>query len=230
MKESYRAGRLLGTFLTSMFFMFLSCDEQLPSYIEPHSYLDGQILGLYVLGNSEAAGNRLSVQFSATNTYEETLDDTVTIYGMLEIRSVRMPHIVRTLQVRPQNIHTGSEHYNFGTRRLTLDPKATITFAVSWDFTLDDRGVDPRQELFIFHEDPECDVRCLAEREEFTLFGQIFFFDQRAPVYATGIVPICYVYPYVGPPGCPAILTDPPCLQAPSPSSPRCNPFSGGDE
>ncbi len=207
--------------LAGLVFLLGPCDEILPPYTEPEDFLQGEMSGLYVLGG----GNHLSTYFTITNIYEETLDDTVNFQGSIKIQSIKFPHITKTISFSSSSLHSGTQYYNPLTRQLILDPEASITFRIVWDFTSDDREVDPRGELFTFYSDPECVGRCRATKEEFFVSGEVLIFDERAPVRAMMVIPVCYVYPYIGPPACSSIITDPPCVEPPQTAWARCYPF-----
>ncbi len=199
------------------------CDEPLPPYTEPEKILDGALTGLYIYpGLPNRPENKLAVYFTFTNEYEETLQDTVHFQGSIEIRSARIPAVKKTFQIGASNLHTGAERYDPITRILTIDPGESVSFTVSWDFISDDNGVDARQVIFDFYTDPNCETHCRAAREDLAISGELFVFDERAPVIASVVFPICYM---VGAP-CVIPLTDPPCLQPPSPTWARCYPFA----
>ena len=208
-------------FLVSALLILGPCDETLPPYTEPEVFLEGAITGQYLL--SVAFGNRVSVQFSVKNIYEETLDETVQMRGFIELRSVRRPDIKKTFSLTGGNVILGG--YNRQTGQLTINPQDSIVFSVSWDVSTDDRGVDPRGELFTFYEDPICSLRCIAVREDFILSGEVHVFNQRAPVKATAMLPLCYVSAVVTPAACITVQTDPPCITQADPFASRCYPF-----
>ena len=197
------------------------CDESLPPYTEPDVFLKGEVSALYVA--RAPFGNRLILFLRVMNVYEETLDDVVQLSGTLEMKSVRMPEVTKTFDIGSAQLQTGPG-YNRQTGQLIFDPGDTLVFSVSWDFSTDDRGVDPRKDFFIFYRDTSCDDRCFAQREEFILTGEVRIFDERAPVRASVLLPVCYISAIA----CETIITDPPCVHVPQPSQTRCYPFGGG--
>ncbi len=199
------------------------CDEVLPPYIEPEKIMSGEMTGLYhYFVTPTVYENWLVVFFAVTNTYDETLDDTVNFHGTIVVQSQRVPHIKRTFSIGPSQLESGSQYYNGITKRLTLDPGKSIVFSVIWDLSLDDRMVDPRGEMFTFFCEPGCPVFYRAAPEDLVLTGELYVFEERAPVRADVVFPICYVEGY----WCPeSYLSDPPCVAPPSPLWPRCYPF-----
>jgi hypothetical protein len=194
------------------------CDESLPPYVEPEKLLEGRISGYY-------NGRELNVFLKVFNVYDETLEGTVLFNGSIEIESARKAELKKTLSLSTANLFIRSG-YNSTTRQLTINPGDSVVFRAVWDFTADDRGVDPRRDLFVFYQDATCPgMRCVSSPEDFVLRGEIFVFKQRAPVRAETLFPVCYVAGSVPPNICPPVFTDPPCYDRPSLSNPRCYPY-----
>lgn len=211
--------RFLVLILPLMIFQVL-CNESLPLYTEPEKLLEGNISGYY-------NGKELHVFFKIINVYDETLEGLVVFAGSIEIESARKPEIKKTFNVSASDLFVRGG-YNGITRRLIIDPGDSVVFRVKWDLTEDDRGNDPRRDLFVFYRDMTCpDLRCLSSPEDFVLRGTITVFQHRAPVQSQSIFPICYVAGSAPSNICPPIFTDPPCYDRPSLSNPRCYPYGG---
>ncbi|MCI0706808.1 MAG: hypothetical protein L0Y80_04890 [Ignavibacteriae bacterium] len=208
--------------------MFASCDEQLPAYNDPEQLLSGEMSGLYEIGVNPAAENNMAAFFTVTNIYDETLEDTVDIVGSIEIRSQRNPHIRRTIPISPDKLYAGVQYYDPATKILKLDPGRSITFAVTWDFVVDDRGVDPRGELFIFFGELVCEYRCYAMPEELVLTGEVILFVKQTPLRTTGTFTACYIYGDIFNENCPPISENILCADSSAYLYP-CNPFGGNE-
>ena len=203
------------------------CSEALPPFTDPSNILSGTMGAFYVLSPT---ANGMSARFTVVNTYEETLDDVVDISGRIVIQSLRNPDVTRTLSLTALNI-IYARNFNSTTRRLVLDPKDSLVFLVSWNFTSDDRGVNLRNVFFRYVKDPVCeDLRCLALQEDFSLTGEVTIFNRVEEVKASILFPLCYVSNYVEPRFCLSITTSPPCLEPPSLINGFCSPSTAGGQ
>lgn len=202
-----------------MLLSFHSCDEDLPTYVEPAAFLDAKIDGEYFLSDTEHA---LRLYLRITNRYEETLSGIASLSGKIVVFAARDTTIRKTLTLSRDNLVTGTVSPS-GT--LKIDPKETIILKGVWDFPrnriIDDFGREIAgdsltKSFFTFVPDPTCPFRYFATPEDFILQGTVTLFSQRAPVTAGPTVfRFCFVTNFVDVRVCPRIVTVTPCSNWP---------------
>lgn len=210
---------LLLTF-TLMSLSFGPCEESLPVYQEPTRVFSGKIEGAYTLS---AQDNSMKVFFIIWNNFDETLQGNAVLKGNIEIVSLRAQSIRKTFTVSAANI-IQSKGYDKTTGKLTIDPRDSIRFMVSWDLK-DDTGRDLRRTFFSYIADTTCPGRCLAFTEDFSLRGNITLFEKTGAVFAgPSLYSLCFVNVWVRAGACPPIITSLPCNLRPPQSVSECVP------
>jgi len=203
-----------------MLFSFHSCDEDLPTYVEPSALLDAKIDGEYFLSDTE---HSLRVYLRVTNRYEETLDGSALLNGTIVVFSARDTTVRKTLTLTPANLVQGSISPS---GLLKIDPKETIILKATWGFpgnrVIDDAGRNlsgadtTRGGFFTIVPDPDCPYRYFAQPEDFVLTGSVTLFSQRAPVSAGPTVfRFCFVTNFVDVRVCSRVITVTPCSNWP---------------
>jgi hypothetical protein len=203
-----------------MLFSFHSCDEDLPTYVEPSALLEAKIDGEYFLSDTE---HSLRVYLRVTNRYDETLDGSALLSGHIVVFSARDTTVRKSLTLTRASLVQGSISPS---GLLKIDPNETIILKGVWDFpgnsVIDDSGRNlsggdsTRGGFFKIVKDPECPFRYFAQPEDFVLKGSVTLFSQRAPVSAGPTVfRFCYVTNFVDVRVCPRVITVTPCSNWP---------------
>lgn len=154
----------------------LSCKEPLPSYKDPTEVFSGMVRPTYLLSPTQ---NHLGVQLVIVNDYDETFEGRTLFEGSIEIALSRKPEVKKTFFLSASNLVQGK--YNAGSRVLTLDPGDSVRVGVVWNY-VDDRGVDLRQEEFVYRTDPACTLRRIAQEETFAISGKLKLYDRTEEI------------------------------------------------
>jgi hypothetical protein len=180
-----------------------ACTETLPPRIEPRLVFVATIEGHYTLTMIE---NNLRLYLTFQNVYDQTIQDTLSLDGNIEIIFNRAPTLIRSIRLRPANIVT-PHVYDPTTGMITLAPQSGVVFTWTWDFITDD-STDMRT-LFSYYNDTTCrGLRMIANPEVVTIRGALRL-TRRTPevILPPTAVRFCYVTDIVETALCPPVHT-----------------------
>jgi hypothetical protein len=188
-----------------------ACDEQLPPRSDPKVLFTGSVTPQYILFFNE---NDVRLTVNVANVFDETLQDTASLEGQLEIVLLRDPTIVRTIQLSPDSLLTTSM-YDPSTHMLTINPGDTLRMRAEWDL-FDDRRDSLPGTVFKYYRDTACGLRDLALGESFLVRGSLSVFKRNGfvTIPPTGFN-LCYVTHWTTIRECPFVVT--PCVHYPKP-------------
>lgn len=176
------------TLIILCFIVFFGCDESLPPRLEPQDIFNGTIEPEYILTAQE---NAVRVRFYVTNNFDETLEAKANLSGYVEIVSMRNSSIRYYTKLSADNL-ISSPSYDPQTRILRIGPKEKISLTTTWNFFTSD-SIDLRDEFFNLQNDPSCDFRQIAKKEEFKINGDLQIYGNLSPViFNENIFSICY--------------------------------------
>lgn len=170
----------------------LSCKEPLPFYKDPTEVFSGALRPAYLLTPTQ---NHLSIQLAVMNDYDETFEGKTLFEGSIEIALSRKPDIKKTFFLSSSNLIRGK--YNAGSRVLTFDPGDEVRLGAIWNF-IDDRGLDLREEEFVYRTDPTCNQRRIAQEESFFITGKLKLYDRTEEIkFGPVTFALCHVTAWI---------------------------------
>jgi hypothetical protein len=171
----------------------LSCDESLPSYSIPATIFESSISPLFVKTRD---GPRLWVYLTVKNTFDETLQDTASLVGSLEIILARDQSIRKTVAFNRNYIYRNYPYPSTPSidqnNILTFNSGDSLTFLYQWNF-MSDNNIFLPQQVFTLTKDPNDPTHLTAAPETFIVRGSVQIFSRIGQVI---FEPIDYILYY----------------------------------
>jgi hypothetical protein len=174
----------------------VSCDESLPPRQDPSNLFSTQLAASYLY---TADSNNVIINLVATNNFDETLSDVMSLEGTVVITSIRDTSVHQTIHLSRANLIQGK--YDPLKNTLTIDPGSTVIIQVSWDFT-DDAGRSLTTDFFHYNIDRMCKQRELADPESFTISAKVRLYAKLGYAQSSTFFQISQYDHFVGPHDC----------------------------
>jgi hypothetical protein len=120
---------------------FTTCDEQLPSHIDPTIPLTGSLDAIYFGPVDPKVGttqNAFNIYFSIrypTGSFDETLQGEAEMTANLDIVWLHSPSYRKHITLDKKSVvEIRKSKYNIDTNILTMDPGEEMSFFYAWDF------------------------------------------------------------------------------------------------
>ena len=204
MPDQKRKGRTIAFFFVA--FASVCCNESIPGYEAPDHVLESAVSATYIVSPSS---NYLKIVVTVKNVFDETLSDSASIHGMLEILLSRRPEIRKTVTLSDTGMPS-TPAYDRRTKVLTLDPGQSFDLVYSWNF-VDDMALSLSDSVFRKFADTTCGgiERFIALPEQFTLQGNVVVYQKTSGTsFGPAYFKMCYVEGFFPLRECPPL---PPC-------------------
>lgn len=187
-------------FFIGCILVMVSCDESLPPRDNPKVLLKGDVSFSYIYSVNE---NDFRFYVDVTNIYNETIQDTAKVNGILEIILKRDPRYRKTVYLSITNL-VSTLLYDSNANCFTIDPVKKVTFLSIWNL-IDDNQIDLATSIFQYQPDPSCPYRFKSQTETFILKGSIQIINGGGEVlFGPKEIEVFYVTPsYIVTKSCP---------------------------
>ncbi len=173
-----RARLPVTAFLAGLFtfaFAGLSCNETLPTYVEPKSLLEAGVQAEFERVGRDAIP-QFSIYLRIRNTFDETLQGRKQLTGIFDVVLVRAPQYRATIAINQSHaIYPYLLRWQ-ATPTLTFDSADSLVFLYPWDL-YDDNGVYLPTDVFSYDT-----ARHVGVPEEFEISGSFQVFNNTGQV------------------------------------------------
>ena len=163
-----------------------SCDEPLPLHTEPGTLFNG-VLSVRYISKSQT----LLINITVKNIFDETLQDTASLNGSIQIVMSGSPQYQRTIAIDRSNL-TSRTQISPGSNILTVISGDSLTFSYQWNFATDN-NISLPSDVFVKVPDTQFPGRFVSLPVTFLLSASIQVFTR------TGLVtlfPTSFVFVY----------------------------------
>jgi hypothetical protein len=154
------------------------CDETLPQRVEPAKVFTASARGMYIY---RITANGAGVVLKIVNTYDETLQEKLSLDGSVDIQWNRSPDYWASIPIKNFTL-TYSGVYDSQTGIVTLDPGDSLTFFYLWNFTTNNGVFIPG--MFEYIIDETCPIggdvllKVSNRTEMFNISGRVKIMDK----------------------------------------------------
>jgi hypothetical protein len=161
--------------LTLAIAVLVSCNEELPPYIEPTDLLSVRVEAKPIV---ESTMRFQKFTLIVKNIFDETLEGRAAITGSLIVWLADSVQYKKTFSISAINLAPNSASYNPATGRLSLDAGQTFNLILYWDLS-DDAGKDLVRVFTAYPPYAECFAPAAGYRIHTIVRVSLFVFESR---------------------------------------------------